>query len=142
MLEKKKWVCHPEKLRAILLMEADFNFPNKLFLGKWMVDWAEEHNEVPDKCYGSCKGHHMIDVAVNRCLTLDILQQKQIPGSILSVDASNCYDCLAHNMTSLANQHLAVAAKIMVCLLTTIQMMVFFLRTAYSNSQTSYRGCQ
>ena len=31
MLEKKKGVCIPSKLHAILLMEADFNFPNKLF---------------------------------------------------------------------------------------------------------------
>ena len=84
----------------------------------------------------------MIDIAVNRCLTLDILQQKQIPGSILLVDASNCYDHLAHNMMSLANQCLVVAAEIMVCLLTTIQMMVFFLHTAYSDSQTSYKGHQ
>ena len=33
MLEKKKGVCIPSKLHAILLMEADFNFPNKLFFG-------------------------------------------------------------------------------------------------------------
>ena len=41
MLEKKKGVYHPEKLRAILLMEANFNFPIKLFLGKRVVNWAE-----------------------------------------------------------------------------------------------------
>ena len=33
MLEKKKGVCIPSKLCAILLMEADFNLPNKLFFG-------------------------------------------------------------------------------------------------------------
>ena len=33
MLEKKKGVRIPSKLHAILLMEADFNFPNKLFFG-------------------------------------------------------------------------------------------------------------
>ena len=33
MLEKKKGVCIPFKLHAILLMEANFNFPNKLFFG-------------------------------------------------------------------------------------------------------------
>ena len=34
MLEKKKGVCIPSKLCTILLMEADFNFPNKLFFGR------------------------------------------------------------------------------------------------------------
>ena len=33
MLDKKKGVCIPSKLHAILLMEANFNFPNKLFFG-------------------------------------------------------------------------------------------------------------
>ena len=33
MLEKKKGVRIPSKLHAILLMEADFNFPSKLFFG-------------------------------------------------------------------------------------------------------------
>jgi hypothetical protein len=34
MLEKTKACRVPEKLRAILLMEADLNFANKLFFGK------------------------------------------------------------------------------------------------------------
>ena len=90
-----------------------------------MVDWAEEHGEIPNECYGSHKGHQAIDVAVNRCLTLDLFHQKWIPGSILSADASNCYNCLAHNMTSLACQCLAMAVEVLVCLLMTIQMMVY-----------------
>ena len=36
MLEKKKGVCIPSKLHAILLMEANFNFPNELFFGRCM----------------------------------------------------------------------------------------------------------
>ena len=106
------------------------------------MDWAEEHGEIPNECYGSHKGHQAIDVAVNRCLTLDLFHQKWIPGSILSADASNCYNCLAHNMTSLACQCLAMAVEVLVCLLMTIQMMVYFLRTAYGDSTTSYGGQQ
>lgn len=42
MLEKHPGNRRPQKLRAIALMEADFNFPNKLFLGKRMMEWAEK----------------------------------------------------------------------------------------------------
>ena len=56
MLEKEEGCRDPERLWAILLMEADFNFPNKLFFDKWMMDWAESHNEIPDECFGSRKG--------------------------------------------------------------------------------------
>ena len=54
-------------------MEADFNFANKLFIGKCMVDWAEDHDEIPAECYGSWKNHQAIDVTLNCCLTFDIL---------------------------------------------------------------------
>ena len=140
MLEKKKGIRIPEKLRAILLMEADFNFLNKFFLGKQMVDNAEEYDELPKECYGSRKAHRAIDVATNRALTLDVVRQKRVPASVASTDCSNCYDRLAHNMTSLACQRLGVAVEITVCLLTTIQLMRFFLRTAYGDSKGYYGG--
>ena len=38
MLEKIAGLALVNKLRAILLMESDFNFHNKLILGKRMVD--------------------------------------------------------------------------------------------------------
>lgn len=37
MLEKVAGVALVNKLRAILLMEADFNFHNKLIFGKWIL---------------------------------------------------------------------------------------------------------
>ena len=39
------------KLRAILLMEADFNFHNKLILGKRMVDTARLEGLIPAEQY-------------------------------------------------------------------------------------------
>ncbi len=53
MLEKKKGVCIPSKCHAILLMEADFNFPNKLFFGQCMLQWAESQNQIPWEIGGS-----------------------------------------------------------------------------------------
>ncbi len=140
MLEKILGCRDPEKLRAILLMEADFNFANKLFLGKRMMEWAEKHNEIPIECYGSRKGHQAIDVAVNRAITWDLLRQKRHAGSIASVDAQTCYDRIAHSIASLSSQRLAVSVETMICLLSTLQLMKFFLRTAFGDSDTHYGG--
>ena len=65
MLEKKKGVHIPSKLHAILLMEADFNFPNKLFFGRRMLQWAESWNQIPREIGGSQNGHQAIDCAIN-----------------------------------------------------------------------------
>jgi hypothetical protein len=51
MLEKTPGDRRPDKLRAIALMEADFNFVNKLFLGKRMMDSAETQDTIPEEIF-------------------------------------------------------------------------------------------
>ena len=94
MLEKTAGVIKVEKLRAILLMEADFNFFNGLMFAGRMMHQAELHNRIPQECYGSRKNHEAIDMAVNRRLVADLLRQKRNAGAIASVDAESCYDCI------------------------------------------------
>jgi hypothetical protein len=49
MLETTPGVIKVEKLRAILLMEADFNFFNRLMYAGRMMHWAELLNRIPVK---------------------------------------------------------------------------------------------
>ena len=49
MLEKIAGVASITKLRAILLLEADFNFHNKLIFGSRMLDLARQHDLVPEE---------------------------------------------------------------------------------------------
>ena len=72
MLEKKEGLIHISKLRATLLMEADFNFSNKLIFGWRMMHFAEDHNDIPFECYGSHQDHKAIDIALNRQLISNI----------------------------------------------------------------------
>jgi hypothetical protein len=52
MLEKTKGVIQVDKLRAILLLEADFNFYNGLMFAKRMMDRAKENSWIPNELYG------------------------------------------------------------------------------------------
>ena len=49
MLEKMFGCTLISKLRAILLMEADFNFSNKLVYGVRMLDNVRKHNFMPEE---------------------------------------------------------------------------------------------
>ena len=51
MLEKIAGVALVTKLRAILLMEADNNFHNKLIFGTRMLNLARENGMVPEEIY-------------------------------------------------------------------------------------------
>ena len=44
-----------DKLRAILLIEADYNWLSKLLVNKCLIPRAEELGLIPDECFGSRK---------------------------------------------------------------------------------------
>ena len=73
MLEKEAGVIKVNKLRAILLMEADFNFFNGLMFAKRMMQQVEQRDAMPVECYGSRHNHEAIEVAINRRLVTDLL---------------------------------------------------------------------
>jgi hypothetical protein len=56
----------------------------------------------------------------------------------MGADLVQCYDRIAHSIASLGSQCWGVPVNAIMCLLTTIQLMVFFLRTAHGDSTVSY----
>ena len=54
------------KLRAILLMEADFNFANKLVYGVRMMDNVRKHNLMREEIYSE-KGKTADDCSLAKC---------------------------------------------------------------------------
>ena len=54
---------------------------------------------------------------------------------LASIDAANCYDSIAHAIESLISQSLGVPLEAVESMLSAIQDMKFFLRTAYSDSK-------
>ena len=67
MLEKIAGVALVAKLWAILLMEADFNFHNKLIFGTRMLNLARKHGLVPDEIYSE-KGQTAEDAVLHQVL--------------------------------------------------------------------------
>jgi hypothetical protein len=127
MLEKTKGVIQVDKLRAILLMEADFNFYNGLMFAKRMMDRAEDNSWIPNELYGGQRNHEAIEVAMNRRLTADISRQRRAPLAIASVDAQTCYDRMAHSVASIAMQGWQVDPRAIRAMLRPIQRMKYFL---------------
>ena len=135
MLEKTFGVRLVSKLRAILLMEADFNAMNKEVYGVRMLDNARKYKLIPEEIF-SKQNRTADDGGLAKTLFYDIARQTRSPAAIASVDASNCYDRIAHAMASLIFQSFGVESAAVSAMLETIQEMKFFLRTAYGDSKT------
>ncbi len=100
MLEKMFGVRLVSKLWAILLMEADFNAMNKEVYGVRMLDNVRRYKLIPEEIFSE-KNRTADDGGLAKRLFYDIARQTRTPAAIASVDASNCYDRIAHTMASL-----------------------------------------
>ncbi len=76
------------------------------------------------------------------CKTLfyDITQQACIPAAIASMDASNCYDRIAHAIASLVFQAFRVPSTAIEAMLGAIENMKMFLRTGFGDSKSFAGG--
>ncbi len=86
-------------LRSILLMEADFNATNKVIDGDRMLHNMRMYRLIPEEVY-SKRNCLADDGTLSMVLFYNIVQQLQHPAALVSVDADNCYNCIAHPMAS------------------------------------------
>jgi hypothetical protein len=138
MLEKTLGVTLVSKLRAILLMEADFNVTNKIVYGDRMMKNVRRFNRMPEEIFSE-KNRMADDGTLCKTLFYNITRQARVPAAIASVHASNCYDRIAHAIASLVFQAFGVPATAIEMMLSTIENMKIFLRTGFGDS-TSYAG--
>ena len=101
MLLNKEGMTRVDKLRTIVLFEADFKYMDK-YIGREMMKAAEQNGTMADEQYDSRSGRKAIDQAVNKRLLFDILQQRKINGAICSNDAASCYNRIVHLAAAIA----------------------------------------
>jgi hypothetical protein len=120
MLEKKKGVYNIDKLRAILLYEADFNQNNKK-LGRQMLAMAERFDALAPEQFGSRKFLSAVDQSLNKALIFDLWRMSRSPAALYSNDANGCYDRIVHNVASLCMQRVRVPREPIMSMFGTIQ---------------------
>ena len=137
MIYKKANLDRVDKLRTIVLKEADANF-NDGRLGKQMMDHAEKHQMIAREQYGSRKGHCSSDHAVNKRLSYDLIRISRQPAALCSNDAKSCYDRILHSIAALAMRRLGIPEPPIECMLKCIQQMNHYIRTTHGDSEIPY----
>lgn len=139
LLEKEFGNIYLDKLRAICLMEADFNWMNKLVFAKRMMDQAHDAGLVAPDQFAKRATQASFGVLC-KVLFCDIVRALHVVAGIPSVDLGNCYDAVSHPIASIAMQALKVPLTTVVLSLSVLQTMTFYLRTGYGVSQQGYGG--
>jgi len=136
MLEKMFGCKLVEKLRVILLMEAEFNFANKQVYGFEILNNVRKYGFMPEEIYSE-KNRMAEDGSLAKVLFYDLVRQLRIAAGLGSVDAGNCYDSIAHAIASMMFQAFGVNKDSVQAILVAIEEMLFFLRTAFGDSKQS-----
>ena len=139
LLEKEFGSIYINKLRAICLFEADFNWVQKLIFAQRMIRSAHDHDIIPpEQCATSgvdCNQGSMLKV-----LHHDIHRTMHIPYGTVSADLANCYDAVHHSVAALALLAFGVPHMAVALVLTCLQSMCFWLRTAFGISGSPFGG--
>ena len=134
MIEKKPGCTLIEKLRAILLMEADFNFQNGTIYGSRMLQAARQYKFMPEEIFSE-QGKTADDGSLAKILIYDTVRQSHCTAALSSIDAANCYDSIAHAIASLVFHAFGVPFGAVESMLISNEEIKYFLRTEYRDSK-------
>ena len=126
-----------EKLRTILLLEADFNMNNKVMGADAMRSGERRRLHTRDN-YGGRKYLRSVEVNMNQLLTYNSLWGRRGRAIIMSNDAKGCYDRIAHIVVNLALRRFGIPKPALRSMLATIQAMTHHIRTAFGDSEGYY----
>ena len=108
------------KLRVILLLEADFNFVNKLEFGFRLMHISEKNGKLYTEQNGGISDHIYIVLSVTRSLFYYI-QHKILHASLGSYIVYNWCDCVVHSFHSLTYQSFDMILLEVSCITITIK---------------------
>ena len=103
LLEKIADVTFVNKLRAIYLFEADFNYWTKLDFAQRTMKKAREDDGILDNVYAK-KGSHCDDATMSKVFFYYLSRIMRHPSAITEADLGECYDRMEHPPTSIAMQ--------------------------------------
>jgi len=139
LLQKEMGTVFINKLRAICLFEADFNYVLKVIFSQRMMRNLNDKNLLPAEQHAKIHSGAK-NATMNRILWQDIHRTMHHSYAISSVDLGDCYDSLHHGWGSISLQAAGVPKHFVGLMLLSMQSMGWFLRTGFGLSDSPFRG--
>ena len=138
MILKKEGITDIDRLRTIVLFEADYNHNNK-FLGRHMMRHCIDNKLMAPEQY-FIPGKKCIDHVINRRLTFDILRYQKASLAMGSVDLKSCHDRIAHAPAYLAMRGYGIASEPIKSMFDTYQNTKFHSKMVHGVSTATFGG--
>jgi hypothetical protein len=129
LLEKAFGNIYINKMRALCLLEANYNWLNKFVSAKQIMDKAFQGEIIPAEQFAK-RGSQATEGVLTSGLFCDIAWALHKSAAIESVDLANCYDAIAHSIASIALQSFKVCKVMAAMMLYVLKTMTWYLKTA------------
>jgi hypothetical protein len=139
LLEKVFGNIYINKMRAICLLKADYNWLNKYVFSKCMMDRVFEEDIVLVEQFAK-QGSQASEGIITLGFFCDIVCALHCTMAIKSVNSANCYDAVAHPIASIALQLFKVRKVMVAMMLSVLQTMKWYLKLAFEKAQPSLGG--
>jgi hypothetical protein len=126
-------------MRAIVLLEGDFNYYNELIFARQMMLSAQDKGQIPNECFAK-KGYNCANAVITKIMLCNELQTHHHPTCIGGNVFGDFYDSVAHPPANIALQSWGDKRNPIRVLLLAMQTMQFFLPTEFGKSSDSYGG--
>jgi hypothetical protein len=140
LLEKTFGATLIYQLRAICLLEADYNWLMKIIFAKRMMENAHKKGLIPDEHFAK-SGSQASEGALVKVLMNDRTRVLHFTSSVSSCDLDQCYDRGAHPIAAIALQAFGISALMVGIMLKVLQKMKYYLRSGFGDAVTpSFKG--
>jgi hypothetical protein len=95
-------------MRAIVLLEGNFNYYMKLIFAHRMMISAQDKGQIPIKCFAK-KGSSCVNAVMTKIMMCDESRIHHHPMCIGGNDFGDCYNRVAHPPASIALQSWGLA---------------------------------
>jgi len=131
MLEKYPVNMNVEKLRVILLLEADFNTLCKIIFDSRLMSVLEAREQILPEIIDSRRIQVATYLALNKKLITDIASAKKVSIVIIHADEINYSNRVVHPFTSLSSQYFELDISYLLVLFGAIQLIKICLCTSF-----------
>jgi hypothetical protein len=140
LLEKVLGNILVDKLRAICLLEADFNWWLKLIYARRMMSDIRNSNLIPAEQFATTGKTAIDGVMAKQMGFFDRANTLHVTSAVDSVDAFQCYDAVHHAVCSVGLQAHRVPLEYILTYLGTMAEMQFHLRTGFGRDEEGFKG--
>ncbi len=126
-------------MRAICLLEVGYNWLNKYVFTEQMTDRAIQEEIILVEQFAK-RGSTASEGVVTLGLFCNIVQALHCTAAIESINFANCYDGVAHPITSIALQPFKVHKVMVAMMLSVLQTMKWYLKSAFGQNPTYFGG--